>query len=25
LFTPHRNNQGVPPVLTETTYRGLLN
>lgn len=22
---PHRYNQGLPPVLTETTYRGLLN
>ena len=22
---PHRYNQGLPPVLTKTTYRGLLN
>ena len=22
---PHRYNQGFPPVLTKTTYRGLLN
>jgi raw score 2.45 len=22
---PHRYNQGLAPVLTETTYRGLLN
>ena len=22
---PHRYNQGLPPVLTKTTYRGLFN
>ena len=25
FVSPHRYNQGLPPVLTETTYRGLLN
>ena len=25
FVSPHRYNQGFPPVLTETTYRGLLN
>ena len=25
FIRPHRYNQGFPPVLTKTTYRGLLN
>ena len=25
FVSPHRYNQSLPPVLTETTYRGLLN
>ena len=25
FVSPHRYNQGLPPVLTKTTYRGLLN
>ena len=25
FVSPHRYNQGLPPALTKTTYRGLLN
>ncbi|WP_192574133.1 hypothetical protein [Haemophilus sputorum] len=25
FVSPHRYNQSLPPVLTETTYQGLLN